>query len=155
MKTRRRRAAVKSAKDAQPNADSEPVSVKAADPASAMATKTVKRKREANPAANAPSACAIAPLRPTIVLASNCNVRDASELQQSLCRHLDEAATVTLDIRKLERVDTSTLQLLCAFVRDRAARERKVEWLGDSPILREAAQLLGVAELLALPGAAT
>jgi len=41
---------------------------------------------------------------------------------------------------------------LCAFVRDRTARDRKVEWVGDSRVIRDAARLLGVDALLSLPG---
>jgi ABC-type transporter Mla MlaB component len=117
--------------------------------ANEMSTKTAKRKRAAGPAV-APTAVG-ASARPTIVLASNCTVKDAAALKQSLCRLLDDAAAVVLDVRQLERVDTSTMQLLCAFVRDRAAHQRQVEWLGDSPAIRDAARLLGVAALLALP----
>jgi ABC-type transporter Mla MlaB component len=88
-----------------------------------------------------------------IVLASNCNVKDAAELKQSLRLHLDQASPVTLDVGSVERVDTSTMQVLCAFVRDRAAQQRKVEWLGDSPVVRDAARLLGVEAMLCLPHA--
>lgn len=96
-------------------------------------------------------AAAAAPSQPTLVLATHCNVKDAAELKQSLCLHLDDAAPVALDVGKVERVDTSTMQLLCAFVRDRAAQQRKVEWLGDSSVIREAARLLGVEASLCLP----
>jgi ABC-type transporter Mla MlaB component len=81
---------------------------------------------------------------PMIVLASNCNVKDAAELKQMLCVHLDDAQPVTVDVGSVERVDTSTMQVLCAFVRDRSAHERKVQWLGD-------ARLLGVESILCLP----
>lgn len=88
-----------------------------------------------------------------IVLASNCNVKDAAELKQTLCLHLDDAAAVVLDVGSVERVDTSTLQVLCAFVRDRSAQQRKVEWLGDASVVRDAARLLGVEAMLCLPTA--
>jgi ABC-type transporter Mla MlaB component len=111
-----------------------------------MTTRKAKRKRAAEPSS-----------QPTIVLASNCSVKDAAELKQSLCAHLEESATVALNVGSVERVDTSTMQLLCAFVRDRAAQQLKVEWLGDSSVVRDAARLLGVEALLGLPpaGAAT
>jgi len=80
-------------------------------------------------------------------------VKDAGELKQSLCHYVDDSAPVALDVGKVERVDTSTMQLLCAFVRDRSAQQRKVEWVGDANVIREAARLLGVEELLSLPGA--
>ena len=123
-----------------------------------MSTKKVKRKRTAAPVAVVVEAAPPAgPSQPTIVLAGNCNVKDAAELKQSLCFHLDDGAAVTLGIGKVERIDTSTMQLLCAFVRDRVAQQRKVEWVGDSPILRDAARLLGVESLLCMPasGAST
>ncbi|HEY7639224.1 MAG TPA: STAS domain-containing protein [Steroidobacteraceae bacterium] len=88
-----------------------------------------------------------------IVLASNCNVKDAAELQQMLCLHLDQPTPVTVDVGSVERVDTSTMQVLCAFVRDRSAQQRQVEWLGDARILRDAARLLGVEAMLCLPQA--
>jgi ABC-type transporter Mla MlaB component len=121
-----------------------------------MSTKNAKRKRAAAPVAAVvvEDAKAAAPSQPTIVLASNCNVKDANELKQSLCHYLDDGAPVALDVGKVERVDTSTIQLLCAFVRDRTARDRKVEWVGDSLVIRDAARLLGVEALLCLPGVA-
>jgi ABC-type transporter Mla MlaB component len=119
-----------------------------------MSTKKVKRKRTAAPvAAVVEVAAAAAPSHETLVLAANCNVKDAAELKQTLCLHLDDAAPVAVDVGKVERIDTSTMQLLCAFARDRAAHQRKVEWLGDSPVLRDAARLLGVEALLGLPPA--
>lgn len=121
-----------------------------------MSTKKVKRKRTAAPVAVVVEAARpVAPSQPTIVLASNCNVKDAAELKQSLCFHLDDGAAVTLEVGKVERIDTSTMQLLCAFVRDRVAQQRKVEWVGDSPILRDAARLLGVESLLCMPAGAS
>jgi ABC-type transporter Mla MlaB component len=120
-----------------------------------MSTKKAKRKRAATPVAAvvAEDANPMAPSQPAIVLASNCNVKDAGELKQSLCYYLDDSAPVALDVGKVERVDTSTMQLLCAFVRERTARDRKVEWVGDSHVIRDAARLLGVEDLLCLPGA--
>jgi ABC-type transporter Mla MlaB component len=112
-----------------------------------MPAKKVKRKRAAAPAAVVVGSPA-ADSRPTIALASNCNVKDAAELKQSLCFHLESDAPVVLDIGSVERIDTSTIQLLCAFVRDRAAQQRQVEWLGNARVLRDAARLLGVDGLL-------
>ena len=51
---------------------------------------------------------------------------------------------MSLEVGKVERVDTSTMQLLCAFVRDRAAQQRKVEWTGDTRSFATSARLLGV-----------
>ena len=118
--------------------------------------KSSKRKREsATPAT--PEAAAAAPRppapnsSPTIVLASHCSVKDAAALKASLAAALDESDAVTLDVAAVERIDTATMQLLCAFVRDRAAAARPIAWSGESKALSEAARLLGAATVLALP----
>jgi ABC-type transporter Mla MlaB component len=117
-----------------------------------MSTKKAKRKRAATPVAVVEAAAReAAASQPTIVLASNCNVKDAGELKQSLCHYVADVAPVALDVGKVERVDTSTMQLLCAFVRDRNARDLEVEWIGDARVIRDAARLLGLEALLSLP----
>jgi ABC-type transporter Mla MlaB component len=117
-----------------------------------MSTKKAKRKRAATPvAAVVEAAKSVAPSQPTIVLAANCSVKDAAELKLSLCQYLD-SPRVSLVVGNVERVDTSTMQLLCAFVRDRSAQQRQVDWLGDPQVIRDAAHLLGVEAMLALPG---
>jgi ABC-type transporter Mla MlaB component len=124
--------------------------------------KTTKRKRASAPAAEAPEkvnapAATAAAAQPTatsastLALASHCSVKDAAALKDSLCRFVGATGPVTLDVRSLERIDTATVQLLCAFVRARSERNQKVEWLGDSTALAEAARLLGVRSLLVLP----
>lgn len=109
-----------------------------------VSMKALKRKRD--------SAAAAAPAKakpaPVIALASVCSVKDAGALKISLCKAAGETAPVTLDIRGVERIDTATMQLLCAFVRDRTARALSVVWLGESQALQEAVRLLGVRELL-------
>jgi ABC-type transporter Mla MlaB component len=120
---------------------------------SLMSTNKAKRKRAARSAAVVEAAAPGRHSQPMIVLASNCNVKDAAELQQTLCLHLDDAESVTVDVGSVARVDTSTMQVLCAFVRDRSARQRKVEWRGDASVVRDAARLLGVEAMLCLPHA--
>lgn len=88
--------------------------------------------------------------QPVVALASNCTVKDAAALKATLSAIANEAADVAVDVAAVERIDTSTMQLLCAFARDRAARKQKVVWKGDSQSWREAVRLLGVRELLGL-----
>jgi len=85
---------------------------------------------------------------PVIVLAANCSVKDAAALKISLSAIVQESAAVTLDTSAVERIDTATMQLLCAFVRDRSGRNQPVTWLGASQALQDAARLLGVRALL-------
>ena len=83
-----------------------------------------------------------------IVLAANCSVKDAAALKTSLCAVAKDSAPVTVDVRSLERIDTATMQLLCALVHDRGSRNQSVKWLGESQALQDAARLLGVRALL-------
>jgi len=83
-----------------------------------------------------------------VVLAANCSIKDAGALKNSLCAVANETAAVTLDASAVERVDTATMQLLCAFVRDRSARKQSIVWRGESQALNDAVRLLGVAALI-------
>jgi len=102
--------------------------------------------REARKTKAAPAAVST-----TLALAAECLVAGASTLKESLGSRLDEPHPITLDITDLQRIDTAGLQLLTAFVRERAGHGRAVEWRGSSPVLTSAAQLLGLTALLRLP----
>jgi ABC-type transporter Mla MlaB component len=85
-----------------------------------------------------------------LALASHCTIKDAAALKLDLCAIAQEDADVSIDVTAVERIDTSTMQLLCAFVRDRMERKQKVLFKGDSQSWSEAVRLLGIAELLGL-----
>jgi ABC-type transporter Mla MlaB component len=102
-----------------------------------------KRKAAPPPIAEKPST--------TLALAAECIVSGASSLKEQLAGLLDEPLPVTLDITALQRIDTAGLQVITAFVRERASRGRLVEWQGSAPVLVTAAQLLGLTTLLKLP----
>jgi len=107
--------------------------------------KTLKRKRGMAVTEGAEATAA-----PVVVLASSCTVKDAADFKVVLCSHLDTAGCVQLDAGNVERIDTATLQLLCAFVRDRQARGYQVQWRACSAAVQEAADLLDVRSLLCL-----
>ena len=86
-----------------------------------------------------------------LALTAECLVSGASTLKESLAGLLDEPQPVTLDITALQRIDTAGLQVLTAFIRERAGHGRTVEWRGTAPALTSAAQLLGLTALLRLP----
>ena len=88
---------------------------------------------------------------PLITLASNSTVKDAAALKASLLQVFDASESVAIDAKSVERIDTAIIQLLCAFVRDRTARNLAVTWRGTPQPLLDAARLLGVGALLALP----
>lgn len=93
------------------------------------------------------------PVDPIVALPSHSTVKDATALKIELMKLLELPAPVVIDVRSVERVDTATVQLLYAFVRDRAERNGMVEWLGSPPALVDAVRLLGVQDVLALPEA--
>ena len=114
--------------------------------------KTTKRKsksvqkspaRAAKPAATAPS-------ERVLTLSSHCTIKDAAALKRDLCAIAEEPGEVTLDVSSIERIDTPSMQLLCAFARERAQRDQKVIWKGESQSWREAVRLLGTSTLLGL-----
>lgn len=129
-----------------------------------MATKTTKRKRATAPAApvTAPPAQASAPVaadvpvtpESVVTLFSNSTVKDAAALKGTLEQVLEAPGAVTIDAKSVERIDTAIIQVLCAFVRDRAERSLAIEWRGTPQPLLDAARLLGVGALLALPSQA-
>lgn len=129
-------------------------------------TKSPKRKRSAQAiesmdtsiAAPVDPSAAPAPAEsnagsPSVALASNSTVKDAVALKDSLSAVANAAAAVVIDASGVERIDTATIQLLCAFVRERVAAQRSVVWQGSPPALLDAARLLGVQALLSLPQA--
>jgi ABC-type transporter Mla MlaB component len=86
-----------------------------------------------------------------LTLAAECMVSEATSLKERLAALLDEPQPVTLDVAALQRIDTAGLQVITAFVRERGASGRAVEWQGTAPVLTTAAQLLGLTSLLNLP----
>ena len=78
-------------------------------------------------------------------------IRMAAALQNELAARLDESGTVTIDGGSVERIDTATLQLLAAFVRELNEASRTVVWSACSPALRRASNILGLKNALRLP----
>jgi anti-anti-sigma regulatory factor len=84
-----------------------------------------------------------------IELPVDCTLRHIGALKERLCAVSDEVQNITLDLRRLERFDTATLQLIAAFVRDHAARGANLLTCGNRPAWDEAAELLGLSATLA------
>ena len=145
-----------------------------------MSTKTPKRKKAAaavteavempapapvasepaavvsDPVDAAPAEVAAAPAEsqrsePIVSLFSSSTVKDAAALRDTLLQLIDEPRPVAIDAKSVERIDTAIIQVLCAFISDRAERCLAVAWRSPPQPLYEAARLLGVGALLALP----
>jgi len=90
----------------------------------------------------------------SLTLPGECTLADAEGLKLRLMRLLTHVTAVTLDVRRVRRIDTASMQLLAAFVRDRSTSGRTVRITGDSAAFAEASRLLGLGELLGFPAAA-
>jgi len=67
-----------------------------------------------------------------------------------LLRSLGDEQALVFKADEVERIDTATLQLLVAFVRDAKSRQVSVNWQSPSAVVYEAAGLLGVRNELGL-----
>ncbi len=85
-----------------------------------------------------------------VELGNHLGIETAAELKTLLQAHLDHKDPVALDASQVQRVHTASIQLLCAFVRDRrkAGKATTIEPCADS--LRDAASVLGVSTDLGL-----
>lgn len=57
---------------------------------------------------------------------------------------------ITIDARNLKRIDTSALQLLCAWFQETRNTNIPVVWKNADGILKQSARLLGLSEYLAM-----
>jgi ABC-type transporter Mla MlaB component len=70
---------------------------------------------------------------------------------KSLLEKILSRKQLTIDASKLEKIDTSALQLLAAFMLEADKRSIKVNWQSPSARFINSARLLGLVELLKLP----
>ena len=78
-------------------------------------------------------------------LPADLGIEHVSDLQATLRQHLDDAEPLSLSGDRVERVHTAGLQMLHAFVRERAALGRKTVVTDASPVLADAARQLALA----------
>ena len=105
-----------------------------------------------NPAPNPmrPGGTEEPPARSEVIeLPVDCTLRHIGALKQRLSGVADDVQNITLDLRRVERFDTATLQLIAAFARDHAARGANLLTCGNRPSWDEAAGLLGLSAILA------
>lgn len=82
------------------------------------------------------------------------DIREANNLKAKLAKFLDANRTVVLDASKVEKVDTSIMQLLAAFCRCANAKGIEVKWKNPNSRLLHAAELLGLSNPLGLENTA-
>lgn len=77
-------------------------------------------------------------------LQADLGIEHVAELQAALAPHLATEGPLALDGSRVRRVHTAGLQLLHAFVRERAAAGRSTTLTQASPALDEAVRLLAL-----------
>ncbi len=87
---------------------------------------------------------------PTVEPSAEWGIEAAEDLKALLAPHLEASDEVVVAVPDARRVHTATLQLLVAFVRDRAATGRATRIAPCADALRDAATVLGLAGTLGL-----
>lgn len=85
-----------------------------------------------------------------VPLGADLGIESAEELKARLADHLGDAEAVQLDAGEVARIHTASLQLLCAFVRDRRRSGQDTRIHPVAPELHAAAQTLGLRDALGL-----
>ncbi len=104
-------------------------------------------------ALRAPADCKADEPAHRIDLPPESTVRNAARLKDAMLGQLATRAVVTISLSAIERIDTSCLQLLVTFVRERGRNNRPVAWSGTSRTFSDAVALLGLAPFVNATGA--
>jgi len=75
------------------------------------------------------------------------------EWRNKLLKILPVASDVVLEASDIERIDTTGLQVLIAFIKDANVKGISITWLVPSDVMRNAARLTGLTDALELPNA--
>lgn len=89
-----------------------------------------------------------------VQLAADLVISGAAELYAQLGEALDQPEPVVLDAGAVERLDTAGVQLLQAFVQARDENAGPWRWENVGRALTDTAALLGMQQMLKLPGRA-
>ncbi len=81
-------------------------------------------------------------------------IQEVGELHMVLRDMLDAGGGIHLDASGVENIDGAGIQLLAAFFKEAVTHQIAVDWVGVSPTLAEAADVLGLRELLCIEQAA-
>lgn len=87
---------------------------------------------------------------PSIRLAPDLGIEQSAELKAALAPHLASKRMVAIDGAGVERVHSASLQVLCAFWRDRQKAGHNTRFDNASPALCDAARTLALSSLFGL-----
>jgi len=93
-----------------------------------------------------PASDTAAPGENILDLRSDCTIVEIAGIRQRLMNSLDEALPIKVNLKGVREVDTSFLQVLCAFSLEAAARDIQITWESPSESFQQAANTLGIAD---------
>jgi len=85
-----------------------------------------------------------------IVLPEELTIAQSAEYHQRLMNRVEEGGDIELDGGSVARIDAAGVQLLFVIQRALSESGSTLRWSAVSPSLKESAELLGMAECLAL-----
>jgi len=73
-----------------------------------------------------------------------------NQINQKLKDALNSGCNISINISKIERIDTAGAQILCAFYQDTKSKKIKCEWTIPSDVFAKSIKQLGLSEHLEL-----
>jgi len=84
-----------------------------------------------------------------VALPADCMQADVATLKERLSDLLQSVTPITIDAAGVQRIDTASMQLLAAFIRERRSGDRAVALAQPSAAFADAVRLLGLNALMA------
>jgi anti-anti-sigma regulatory factor len=91
--------------------------------------------------------------RGRVVLGGSCTIHEGAAIKAHMIEQLARPGPYEIDGSAVSRVDAAGVQLIVAFALDCLVRGLEYVWIGRSPTLEQAIELLSVGALLDSPGA--
>jgi len=92
--------------------------------------------------------------RGRVVLGGSCTIHEGAAIKAHMIEQLARPGPYEIDGSAVSRIDAAGVQLLVAFALDCLERGLEYVWIGRSPTLEQAIDLLSVGALLESPGVA-
>ena len=105
----------------------------------------------AAPASTAAAPATLATRQVRVVLGISCTIQEAAAVRAHLLAQAAQPGPYEIDGASVEHVDTAGVQLIVAFALDCLEKGVAYKWIGRSPTLEKAINLLGVSPLLEYP----
>ena len=104
-----------------------------------------------SPASAVPAPATITTRQVRVVLGTSCTIQEAEAVRAHLLAQAAQPGPYEIDGASVEHVDTAGVQLIVAFALDCLEKGVAYKWIGRSPTLEKAIDLLGVSPLLEYP----